>query len=101
MSEIDFTSLDMEVEKVIAKHEMMFRLDMLMRKPIVGYWDVWFKCSAFYSILHDYKQKIFALNAKKEVNPAAVLEVSGIQPHNLITGETLEDLLNANTPSNT
>jgi hypothetical protein len=97
---LDFSSVDIAVEKVIAKHEMMFRLDMLIRKPIDGYWDIWFKCSAFFSIVHDYKQKIFALNAKKKPMPI-VYEVRGIPPHNLITGKMLEDFLNANTPSNT
>jgi hypothetical protein len=95
----DFSSVDIAVEKVIAKHDFMFRVHMLMKKPAEGHWGAFIKANALCFIVRDYKQKLFALNAKKEVKPAVVYEVRG---HNsLITGKMLEDFLNANASSST
>ena len=68
---LDFTPVDIAVEKVIAKHEYLFKLEMLMREPIVYFPQTMTKFVRAFQLGIQFKRKIIALEQKQNTEPAA------------------------------
>ena len=88
---LDFSSVDIAVEMAIARHEYLFKLEMLFREPLGQFPQPIIRFARAMQLEHQFKQKIFALGTKKE-KIYAVHETRENNP--LITGKTLEDILN-------
>jgi tetrahydromethanopterin S-methyltransferase subunit F len=72
ISEPDYSAIDRAVEKVIAKHELMFTLDVIMQEkfensaPIINMMHIYSKAARMTCAISSYKQKLFAINQTKQ-----------------------------------
>lgn len=80
---IDWSPVDRAVEKVIAKHEMIFALDMMSmekepKELEARCWHFYSKAMRMNSILARYKQKIFAIGqSKSNVTRSTTYRIDG------------------------